>query len=122
MQTAQALKNLILFFKLGFELLKTLLGSTQTVLRSLQNLFILFRALQVIIHAGIVVFETITIFAEYGFIEARGIRGSLELGIIVQPLVCKEHLGIYSRHIALADDAHPPARRQEQDAHQHGKG
>ena len=121
MKASKPFQDLILFFHLRLERLQRLMSSTQLFLRTFHDLLVLLRTVQIIIHAGIIIIETISVLTENAFVEAGGVGCSLERRIIVEPLVCKEHLGIYVRHIVLPYDTYPPAGRQEQCAHQHGK-
>lgn len=121
MKAAQPGQNLVLLIKLSFECFQRFLGSAQTFFRAIQDPPVFLRPLKIVIDARIVILETITVFAENGFIETGCIGRFLQRRVIVEPLVCKEHFGIYLRHIPLPYDAGPFARRQKECAHKHGQ-
>ena len=121
MQEPQAFENLVLPFYLSLERLQGLMGGMQALLRAVQYLLEFLRAPQIIIHACIVIFEVITEFAEDAFVESGCVRRGLEGRVIVQPLVCKEHFGIYVGHGPRPDDTPPAAGRQQECAHKGGK-
>ncbi len=121
MKASQPLENLVLLLQLGLEALKGLLRGTQLFLGAFQDSLVFFRTVKIVLDARVIVLEAISEFPEDGLVEPGGVGRGLQTGVVVQPLVGQEHLGIYVRHVALPYDAAFPARRQKKGAHEHGQ-
>ena len=78
MQASQTFQDLVLLLQAGLESFQGALGRTKFLLRPFKYFLEFLRTVKIIIHAGVIVLETVSVFAEDGFIETSGIGSGFE--------------------------------------------